>query len=77
MATLEQIAANGANLAIPMYVKKLPSPTVRGTGGEGKSLPEAWAQWQTDGRVFWQQMDDLVETLGSRSVTGGRQDEHA
>ncbi len=65
VATREQIAANGANLSIPMYVKKLPSPTGRGAGGEGKSLPEAWVQWQTDGRVFWQQMDALVETFGS------------
>jgi len=65
VATLGQIAANGANLSIPMYVKKLPSPTGRGAGGEGKSLPEAWTQWQAGGHVFWQQMDALVETLDS------------
>ena len=69
VATLEQIAANGANLSIPMYVKKLPSPTGRGAGGEGNSLPEAWAQWQSDGRAFWQQMDALVETLDSLEKT--------
>jgi type I restriction enzyme M protein len=63
VSTLEQIAENGANLSIPMYVKKLSSPTGRGAGDEGKSLHEAWSQWQTDGRVFWQQMDGLVETL--------------
>jgi len=63
VATLVQIAANGANLSIPMYVKKLTS-TLSGNGtDQPTTLPEAWARWQTDGREFWKQMDALVETL--------------
>ncbi len=65
VATLAQIADNGANLSIPLYVRKLPSPIGRGAGGEGdaKSLAAAWDKWQADGLAFWQQMDDMVETL--------------
>jgi type I restriction enzyme M protein len=59
VATLDQIAGNGANMSIPLYVRKLPSPIGRGAGGEGgaRSLSAAWGKWQADGRTFWQQMD--------------------
>ena len=60
MATAKQIVANGANLSIPLYVKR---QTVTADGTEPATLPAAWAQWQTDGRAFWQQMDALVDTL--------------
>ena len=66
VATLEKIIANGSNPSIPLYVKKLLSSAGKGVGSEGDqsvTLNAAWAQWQTDGRVFWQQMDALVETL--------------
>ena len=38
------------------------APATQGNG-QAVTLQSAWAQWQTDGRVFWQQMDALVETL--------------
>jgi len=72
VATLEQIAGNSANLSIPMYVKKLTSSAGRGAVGEGDapaSLAAAWAQWQSDGREFWRQMDTLVESLDRLSAT--------
>ena len=28
-----------------------------------RSLPELWAEWEQNGRVFWQEMDGLVEML--------------
>ncbi len=63
VATLAQIAANNANLSIPQYVKRVSATgNVNGTG-QPATLDAAWAQWQTDGRAFWQQMDALVETL--------------
>ena len=63
VATLAEIAANNANLSIPQYVKRVSATgTVNGTG-KPATLDTAWAQWQTDGRAFWQQMDALVETL--------------
>ena len=61
VATLEQIAANNANLSIPLYVKRLAATNT--SAGEAATLNEAWTQWQTDGQVFWKQIDELVETL--------------
>ena len=62
VATLAQIAANGANLSIPQYVKRV-TATATVDGTPARHPDAAWAQWQTDGRAFWQQMDALVETL--------------
>ena len=62
VATAKQIVANGANLSIPLYVKRQ-TVTTNANGTEPATLHAAWAQWQTDGRAFWQQMDALVETL--------------
>ncbi len=63
VVTQEQIAANGANLSIPLYVKRSAVATHNPSDGEPVRLQAAWAQWQTDGRAFWQQMDALVSTL--------------
>ncbi|MFN3335198.1 MAG: N-6 DNA methylase, partial [Caldilinea sp.] len=59
VATLAEIGANAGNLSIPLYVKRIAADS----NGDAVSLRSAWAQWQTDGRAFWQQMDALVETL--------------
>ena len=62
VATAKQIVANGANLSIPLYVKRQ-TATTNADGTELAKLSAAWTQWQTDGRAFWQQMDALVETI--------------
>ncbi|HFT1403534.1 TPA: N-6 DNA methylase [Pseudomonas aeruginosa] len=68
VATLDQIASNGANLSIPFYVRRV-SGSVNGNGTNAAiSLRSAWEQWQIDGRAFWQQMDALVETLDGLEV---------
>ena len=67
VATLAEIAANGSNLSIPLYVKR-PSATAT-QAGEALSLRATWNQWQADGRAFWQQMDSLVETLDGLTTT--------
>ncbi len=68
MATLDQITRNGANLSIPLYVKRATS-SANGNGTiEAVSLSAAWEKWQTDGRAFWQQMDALVETLDGLEI---------
>jgi type I restriction enzyme M protein len=68
VATLAEIGANAGNLSIPLYVKKVAA----NADGDGQpaSLPAAWEQWQSDGRVFWQQMDTLVETLDQLATEG-------
>ncbi len=56
------IAAQEYSLSIPLYVKR----SLNGNGGEPaeqRSLPELWAEWEQEGRVFWQEMDALVEML--------------
>jgi type I restriction enzyme M protein len=63
VATLDQIARNGANLSIPQYVKRATSAANGNGTHEAISLRAAWEKWQSDGRAFWQQMDALVETL--------------
>ncbi|MBK1674615.1 DNA methyltransferase [Ectothiorhodospira shaposhnikovii] len=68
VATLDQITRNGANLSIPLYVKRATS-AANGNGTiEAVSLSAAWEKWQSDGRPFWQQMDALVETLDGLEI---------
>ena len=68
VATLDQIASNGANLSIPFYVRRV-SGSANGNGtNETASLRAAWDKWQSDGRAFWQQMDALVVTLDGLEV---------
>ncbi len=62
VASLAEIGANAGNLSIPLYVKRQSAPQAA-AGDAPQTLREAWDQWQTDGRAFWQQMDALVETL--------------
>ena len=63
VATLVEIGANAANLSVPLYVKRIAAAVATDSSGDAVSLRSAWAQWQNDGRGFWQQMDALVETL--------------
>lgn len=63
-ATQDQIMANGANLSIPLYVKRLTS-SPQGSIDQPVNLKTAWLNWQNDGHAFWQQMDSLLATLDS------------
>lgn len=61
--TRKQIDANGASLSIPLYVKRVTAVLSGNIVNELATLKDAWAQWQTDGREFWRQMDNLTEIL--------------
>jgi len=61
VATLEEIAANGSNLSIPLYVRR--NGANGNTAADGQSLQSVWQQWLMNGQEFWQQMDELVQTL--------------
>lgn len=63
VATLADIEANANNLSIPLYVKKINTASAKDVDGETLSLNSAWEHWQNDGRVFWQEMDSLVDAL--------------
>jgi len=34
-----------------------------GNNGDGRSLPELWAAWEQEGRLFWQEMGTLTNML--------------
>jgi type I restriction enzyme M protein len=63
VATLAEIHASGANLSIPLYVKRIAAALAMDSNGDAVSVRSSWERWQNDGRAFWQQMDTLVETL--------------
>ena len=56
----DDVLANGATLAIPRYVKPV---RVRTPSAEEGDLATTWAAFDASGREFWQQMDELIETL--------------
>lgn len=60
VATLEEIAAHGYSLSIPLYVKRQSSTT---TTGDARTLAEAWVAWEESGRTFWSEMDAVVDLL--------------
>jgi type I restriction enzyme M protein len=62
VATLDDIAQQEFSLSIPLYVKRT-SNGRNGDAAEQRSLPELWAAWEQEGRVFWREMDALVEML--------------
>lgn len=60
VASLDDVLANGGSLAIPRYVRPIqPQTAASGTA----DLATAWAAFDATGREFWQEIDELVETL--------------
>ena len=60
VATLDDVAANGSNLNISLYVRRASAGSVE---GKDRSLREVWNEWEQSGVEFWQEMDALVEML--------------
>ena len=60
MATIDEVLSNEGNLSIPRYVR----PVVETTDGNPDGdLRRVWAEFETNGRDFWHQMDAVVEML--------------
>ena len=62
VATIEEILEKNGNLSIPRYVR----PVGNGNGnvaGNGQDLRKGWTAFETSGREFWEQMDELVDML--------------
>jgi type I restriction enzyme M protein len=59
-APLDAVAGQGYSLSIPLYVKRASNGA---SPVEQRSLAELWTAWAQEGRVFWQEMDELVEML--------------
>lgn len=62
VATLTELAANGHNLSIPLYVKRAATAAVS-TEDQSTSLRKAWKASEMSGRAFWQHMDAVVDML--------------
>jgi type I restriction enzyme M protein len=60
VASLADVGAQGWSLSIPLYVKRTVAMAGEGTA---RTLGEAWAEWESSGRVFWTEMDAVVEML--------------
>lgn len=61
IATINEIAAAGHSLSISLYVRGAEVETAAHHGRP--SIEEVWAQWETQGRAYWEQMDAVSETL--------------
>jgi type I restriction enzyme M protein len=62
VATREDFSMQNWSLSIPLYVKR-PSASTSHAGGAEPTLAEAWETWETSGRMFWEQMDTVVDML--------------
>ena len=51
---------DGGSLAIPRYVKPIPPKASASNDG---NVATAWAAFDENGREFWKQIDELIETL--------------
>ncbi|MDG2539825.1 class I SAM-dependent DNA methyltransferase [Dyella jiangningensis] len=68
VASLSEISSNAGNLSIPLYVKRIATTAATDNNGSAASLRSSWEWWQNDGRLFWQEMEVLVETLDALIV---------
>jgi type I restriction enzyme M protein len=62
VASVGEIAAQAYSLSIPLYVKR----RVAGVIGESDgvhSLTDAWQRWEESGRIFWREIDVVVDLL--------------
>lgn len=62
VATTAEIEAQGWSLSIPLYVRRA-VVAVAGDGAGARSLAEAWAAWEAEGREFWTEMGAVVNML--------------
>ena len=63
VAGVGEIAKQDYSLSIPLYVKRMVNGANGNAQSEERRLSELWAEWEQNGRVFWQEMDVLVEML--------------
>lgn len=62
VASIEDIAAQGYSLSIPLYVKRKTAASETNTKS-ARSLAQSWMVWEESGRTFWNDMDALVDML--------------
>ena len=60
---MEEILGRDANLSIPRYVRPVGNDNANNVAGDDQYLKKAWTSFETSGREFWVQMDELVAML--------------
>jgi type I restriction enzyme M protein len=65
VASVDDVLANDGSLAIPRYVRPIRSEATPSGAAE---VATAWAAFDASGRGFWQQVDELIETLDALVV---------
>ncbi len=63
VASRADVEAQGWSLSIPLYVKRPTPASADASAGPAPTLREAWDAWETSGRTFWTQMDEVVDRL--------------
>jgi len=71
VVSLKEIATQEYSLSIPLYVKR--NSNDNGASEDDRSLRQIWAQWEQDGSIFWQEMDELTEVLDIISNSTSKQ----
>ncbi len=66
VASTEEILGSEGSLAIPRYVH----PAHAAGSGEDADLRSAWEAFEESGREFWEQLEDLLESLESAVAEG-------
>jgi type I restriction enzyme M protein len=61
VATNQEILARDANLSIVRYVR----PTFVASARNDGDLASEWLEFETSGRMFWEQIEALVESVES------------
>jgi type I restriction enzyme M protein len=61
LVTIDEIAAHGFSLSIPLYVKR--GANASATTGNTLTLREACDAWESAGRTFWMEMDAVVDMI--------------
>jgi type I restriction enzyme M protein len=63
VATIEEIAGHNFSLSIPLYLKRKDDETVSADAQREPSLAEACAGWEESARIFWNDMNQVVDLL--------------
>lgn len=61
VADNDAITGQDYSLSIPLYVKRINNGN--STGIENHSVRHLWNEWDQHGRLFWEEMDELVDML--------------
>ena len=67
VATIQEVLNKGADLSIPQYVEK---KTPARHFGDSQDFIPAWSSFEQDRRMFWNEMDSLIEMLESHVDEG-------